>query len=87
MPCPTPAQLAYGTATVLLSTLAMLQLSQARSGTAVALVALVGLVLGTLAAMTAPVPGKVQLRRRQTRPLPGTGGEPRTRTKEHSLHR
>ncbi|WP_105974373.1 hypothetical protein [Streptomyces geranii] len=53
-PRPTAAQLAYGSCTVILSTLAMLLLSQTSSGPGVALIALVGLALGLLVAMTVP---------------------------------
>ncbi|MEH0423737.1 hypothetical protein [Streptomyces sp. B21-083] len=53
-PRPTVAQLTYGSCTVILSTLAMLLLSQTGSGPGVALIALVGLVLGLLVAMTVP---------------------------------
>lgn len=56
MPRPTTAQLAYGTATVVLSTLAMLLLSEPRSGTGLAVVACAGLALGLLVAMTVPAP-------------------------------
>ncbi|WP_369033440.1 MULTISPECIES: hypothetical protein [Streptomyces] len=55
-PRPTTAQLAYGSCTVILSTLAMLLLSQTSSGPGVVLIALVGLVLGLLVAMTVPRP-------------------------------
>ncbi|GHA41276.1 hypothetical protein GCM10010372_46790 [Streptomyces tauricus] len=56
MPRPTAAQLAYGSCTVLLSTLAMLLLSQTSSGLGVVIIALSALVLGLLVAMTVPVP-------------------------------
>lgn len=56
MPRPTPAQLAYGSATVVFSTLAMLLLSQTRTGVGVAVIAIAGLGLGLLVAMTAPTP-------------------------------
>ncbi|MDX3454460.1 hypothetical protein PV396_21350 [Streptomyces sp. ME02-8801-2C] len=59
-PRPTVAQLAYGSCTVILSTLAMLLLSQTSSGPGVALIALVGLVLGLLVAMTVPRPGRTR---------------------------
>lgn len=55
-PRPTAAQFAYGSCTVILSTLAMLLLSQTSSGPGVALIALAGLVLGLLVAMTVPLP-------------------------------
>jgi hypothetical protein len=56
MPRPTAAQLAYGSATVVFSTLAMLLLSQTRSGSGVAVIAFAGLALGLLVALTVPVP-------------------------------
>jgi hypothetical protein len=55
MPRPTPAQLAYGSATVVLSTFAMLLLSETRSGLGVAVIAVVALALGLLVAVTVPV--------------------------------
>jgi hypothetical protein len=54
MPRPTPAQLAYGSVTVVCSTLAMLLLSRAPSGPGVALIAVIALALGVLVALTAP---------------------------------
>jgi len=50
MPRPTTAQVAYGSLTVVLSTLAMLLLSDAQSGAAVVAVAAAGLVLGVIVA-------------------------------------
>jgi hypothetical protein len=55
MPRPTVAQLAYGSCTVILSTLAMLLLSQTSSGVGIAVVAVSALVLGLLVAMTVPL--------------------------------
>ncbi|AGP57487.1 hypothetical protein [Streptomyces rapamycinicus] len=94
MPRPTPAQLAYGSATVVLSTFAMLLLSQTRSGLGVAVVTVVGLVLGLLVAVTVPVarvrvfrPGRTV---RASRPVAGSGpADPaRAHTRAHadSLH-
>ncbi|MGW2104535.1 hypothetical protein ACWCPX_44180 [Streptomyces olivaceoviridis] len=57
MPRPTAAQLAYGSCTVIFSTLAMLLLSQTSSGLGVAVIALAALALGLLVALTVPVPG------------------------------
>ncbi|MFF7972824.1 hypothetical protein [Streptomyces sp. NPDC007905] len=57
MPRPTAAQLAYGSCTVIFSTLAMLLLSQTSSGLGVAVIALAALALGLLVAMTVPLPG------------------------------
>ncbi|WP_329011512.1 hypothetical protein [Streptomyces sp. NBC_01601] len=57
MPRPTVAQLVYGSCTVILSTVAMLALSQTSSGIGVAVIALAALALGLLVAMTVPLPG------------------------------
>jgi hypothetical protein len=54
-PRPTAAQLAYGSCTVIFSTLAMLLLSQTSSGVGIAIIAFSALVLGLLVAMTVPV--------------------------------
>ncbi|GGW92560.1 hypothetical protein [Streptomyces noursei] len=64
MPRPTATQLVYGSATVFLSTLAMLLLSQTQTGIGVAVIALAGLGLGLLVAMTAPIPGMSRVVRR-----------------------
>ncbi|BDD72479.1 MULTISPECIES: hypothetical protein [Streptomyces] len=56
MPRPTAAQFAYGTCTVIFSTLAMLLLSRTSSGPGVALIAVAALALGLLVAMTVPQP-------------------------------
>ncbi|MFJ5993555.1 hypothetical protein [Streptomyces sp. NPDC092370] len=58
MPRPTAAQLAYGSCTVILSTLAMLLLSQTSSGVGIAIIAVAALALGLLVALTVPSPGK-----------------------------
>ncbi|MFI6187769.1 hypothetical protein [Streptomyces sp. NPDC051136] len=57
MPRPTAAQFAYGSCTVIFSTLAMLLLSQTSSGPGIALIAVAGLALGLLVALTVPLPG------------------------------
>lgn len=64
MPRPTATQLVYGSATVFLSTLAMLLLSQTQTGIGVAVIAIAGLGLGLLVAMTAPIPGVSRVVRR-----------------------
>lgn len=56
MPRPTVAQLTYGSCTVILSTLAMLLVSQASSGSLIAVIAITALALGVLVAMTLPAP-------------------------------
>jgi nucleoid-associated protein YgaU len=53
---PSAAQVAYGTGTVVLSTLAMLLLTQARSGAGVAAIGAVALALGVLVALTVRLP-------------------------------
>ncbi|MFE5819338.1 hypothetical protein ACFQ6S_38740 [Streptomyces sp. NPDC056479] len=58
MPRPTAAQLAYGSCTVIFSTLAMLLLSQTSSGVGIAVIAVSALLLGLLVAMTVPMPKK-----------------------------
>ncbi|NEB04858.1 hypothetical protein [Streptomyces sp. SID13726] len=56
MPRPTAAQLAYGSITVIFSTLAMLLLSQTSSTVGTAVIAVSALALGLLVAMTVPQP-------------------------------
>ncbi|MFF7645965.1 hypothetical protein [Streptomyces canus] len=56
MPRPTAAQIAYGSITVIFSTLAMLLLSQTSSAVGTAVIAVSALVLGLLVAMTVPQP-------------------------------
>ncbi|MEV5550998.1 hypothetical protein AB0L35_33515 [Streptomyces sp. NPDC052309] len=56
MPRPTAAQFAYGTCTVILSTLAMLLLSRTSSGPGIGVIVVAALALGLLVAMTAPQP-------------------------------
>lgn len=56
MPRPTTAQLAYGSLTVVLSTFAMLLLSDAQSGVGVAVICAAGLILGLLVAVTVTLP-------------------------------
>ena len=58
MPRPTAAQLAYGSCTVIFSTLAMLLLSQTSSGVGIAVIAVAALLLGLLVALTVPMPKK-----------------------------
>ncbi len=56
MPRPTAAQLSYGSATVVFSTVAMLLLSRTESGVGVAVIVLAALLLGLLVAVTVPMP-------------------------------
>ncbi|MFF1416798.1 hypothetical protein [Streptomyces sp. NPDC058280] len=56
MPRPTAAQLAYGSATVVFSTLAMLLLSRTTTGIGVAVIGIAALGLGLLVALTVPLP-------------------------------
>ncbi|MFI9046735.1 hypothetical protein [Streptomyces sp. NPDC053427] len=93
MPRPTATQLAYGSATVFLSTLAMLLLSQTETGIGVAVIALAGLGLGLLVAMTVPMPGMSRGARRPVlrgkspaapAPLRAVPAPVETRIREHS---
>ncbi|MEV6728963.1 MULTISPECIES: hypothetical protein [unclassified Streptomyces] len=56
MPRPTAAQLFYGSATVVVSTIAMLLLSQTGTGRGIAVIATAALALGLLVALTAASP-------------------------------
>ncbi|GAA0683999.1 MULTISPECIES: hypothetical protein [Streptomyces] len=87
MPRPTPAQLVYGSATVVLSTFAMLLLSQTRSGLGVGVVTVVGLASGLLVALTVPVARVSRTSRTVRTSRPMTGSE-RARTRAHadSIH-
>ncbi|MFP8906528.1 hypothetical protein [Streptomyces atacamensis] len=73
MPRPNPAQLAYGSATVILSALAMLLVSQARSGAGIAVIASAALALGLLVA------ARVPLRRSSGTPRTAAGAVPAQR--------
>ncbi|MGD6745187.1 hypothetical protein ACOKM3_25545 [Streptomyces sp. BH106] len=54
MPRPTVAQLAYGSATVVCSTIAMVLLSQTESGPGIPVIAVSALILGLFVAMSVP---------------------------------
>ncbi|MFK0236091.1 hypothetical protein [Streptomyces vinaceus] len=56
MPRPTAAQLFYGSATVVVSTIAMLLLSQTSTGSGIAVITTAALALGLLVALTAASP-------------------------------
>ncbi|MEV7386605.1 MULTISPECIES: hypothetical protein [unclassified Streptomyces] len=73
MPRPTPAQLVYGSCTVICSTLAMLLLSQTSSGIGIAVIALAALGLGLLVAMTVPLPGPRTVAQSQPTPTAPPG--------------
>ncbi|MBT2382613.1 hypothetical protein [Streptomyces sp. ISL-11] len=89
MPRPTPAQITYGSATVVLSALAMLLVSQARGGIGIAVIALASLALGLVVALALALPRTTGRGVRGTAagapgrraPLPAE-----TRMSEHSLH-
>ena len=66
MPRPTAAQLAYGSATVIVSTLAMLLLSGRVGHRRPVIAAVTALALGLLVALTVPRPGSPP--RPRTRP-------------------
>ncbi|MDF3292930.1 hypothetical protein [Streptomyces silvisoli] len=84
MPRPTPAQLAYGSATVVFSTIAMLLLSRASSGAGVIVIALAGLALGVLVALTFTLPWGAHTTRQSRPARPAAAarphGVPRART-------
>ncbi|MFC8826081.1 hypothetical protein ACFT9I_12075 [Streptomyces sp. NPDC057137] len=61
MPRPTAAQLAYGSATVVLATLAMLLLSGVTSVVGIAVIALVALCFGLLVSVKAVRPRRSQV--------------------------
>lgn len=75
MPRPTVAQLAYGSATVVFSTVAMLLLSGTHSGAGVTVIAVAGLALGLLVAVTVPLPRTARQARRRA-PAPGLHAGP-----------
>ncbi|MFF3496619.1 hypothetical protein ACFYWS_35365 [Streptomyces sp. NPDC002795] len=54
MPRPTVAQLAYGSATVVCSTIAMVLLSRTESGPGIPVIAVSALILGLFVAMSVP---------------------------------
>jgi hypothetical protein len=95
MPRPTPAQLVYGSATVVLSTLAMLLLSEVRSGAGVVIIAAAGLLLGVLVAVSVTIPLTARPKSRTSATsvsppaAPGPMPPPRARPRvhEHSLRR
>ncbi|MFH8409435.1 hypothetical protein ACH4FX_32330 [Streptomyces sp. NPDC018019] len=90
MPRPTAAQLAYGSATVVFSALAMLLLSQTSNGAGIAVIAVAALALGLLVAITAPLPGASHVARRAARRagahLPAATGTPAARLPRQRPH-
>ncbi|WP_016908477.1 hypothetical protein [Streptomyces xiaopingdaonensis] len=75
MPRPIPAQLAYGSATVVCTTLAMLWLTQTRSGTGTAVIAVVGLLLGLAVAVALPYVRAALASRAAARTAPTSGAD------------
>jgi hypothetical protein len=87
MPRPTAAQLVYGSATVVLSALAMLLLSRTTSGLGVAVIVCAALAIGLLVSVTVTAPARARARSRTARtgaptltplrtPEPATVGAP-----------
>jgi hypothetical protein len=75
MPRPTVAQLTYGSCTVIVSTLAMLLLSQTSSGPLIAVITVTSVALGVLVAMTLPVHKRTHVvvaRSRVDEPVPAS---------------
>ncbi|MGW2561707.1 hypothetical protein ACWCXB_21120 [Streptomyces sp. NPDC001514] len=68
MPRPTAAQLAYGSATVVVSTVAMLLLSRTTTGIGVAVIGIAALALGLLVAVTVPLPARAKAKAAHTVP-------------------
>lgn len=95
MPRPTAAQFFYGSATVVVSALAMLLLFRTESGLGVAAVGTAALVLGLLVAMT--LPARTKATRKTTAPTAARtlrtiedieiAAAQRERVGEHSLRR
>ncbi|WP_455353492.1 hypothetical protein [Streptomyces sp. SYSU K217416] len=86
MPRPTAAQLAYGSATVIASTIAMLLLSQTSTGPGVAVISAAALVLGVLVALIVPAPNTTARTVRSNR-ASVSASEPEPAARVHSLHR
>ncbi|AYV27943.1 hypothetical protein HET69_39400 [Streptomyces sp. CJ_13] len=98
MPRPTAAQLAYGSATVLVSTIAMLLLSQTSTGAGVAVICAAALALGLLVALTVPAPSRRGRHAATRAKAPGSAAgpadttaaarvsAPRTAAAEHPVH-
>ncbi|OKK19704.1 hypothetical protein AMK16_16735 [Streptomyces sp. CB00455] len=76
MPRPTAAQLAYGSATVVVSTIAMLLLSQTSTGLGIGVISVAALALGLLVAVTVPLPGRRGHRATRAGSAPATTGSP-----------
>jgi hypothetical protein len=83
MPRPTAAQLAYGSCTVIISTLAMLLLSQTSSTVGTAFIAVAALALGLLVAMTVPLPKPRVVA--VSKPAEQTAGQPTAQTAEEPV--
>ncbi|MFI1221703.1 MULTISPECIES: hypothetical protein [unclassified Streptomyces] len=77
MPRPTAAQFAYGSATVVATTLALLLLFRTESGVGVAAVGATALALGLLVALRLPLPGH--------RPAGGTAASHAAARTHHAL--
>jgi hypothetical protein len=73
MPRPTAAQFAYGSATVVCSTLVMLLLSGTTAGLGIAVIGIAALALGLLVAVTVSMPRRTKAGRGRT-----AGTEPGT---------
>ncbi|MEW2138976.1 hypothetical protein AB0892_20685 [Streptomyces sp. NPDC005409] len=93
MPRPTAAQLAYGSVTVIVSTIAMLLLSQTSTGLGVAVISAAALALGLLVALTVPAPRRRGRHaagtdaRQAAETAPARVSDPRPSESEHPVHR
>ncbi|AEN10285.1 MULTISPECIES: hypothetical protein [unclassified Streptomyces] len=97
MPRLTAAQVSYGSATVVLSALAMLLLSRTDSGAGVAVIGTASLLLGLLVSMTVPLRRRTKAARTPAAPAAARAHHPAADTRitaaraeragEHSLRR
>ncbi|WP_418957316.1 hypothetical protein [Streptomyces tritici] len=72
MPRPNAAQLAYGAATVVFATVALLLLSDATTGPGIALIGVASLLLGLLVVLTLPLGARRRARAHRAQ-APATG--------------
>ncbi|MGW6741000.1 hypothetical protein ACWGDX_09715 [Streptomyces sp. NPDC055025] len=81
MPRPTAAQLAYGSATVVCSTVVMLLVSGATAGAGVVVTGIAALALGLLVALTVPARGRTKAARPAAASESARAGAPAARVR------
>ncbi|MFF4159666.1 hypothetical protein [Streptomyces sp. NPDC001678] len=85
MPRPTPAQIAYGSATVVFSSAALLLLTPTGSTLLLGALALAALILGCAVAVTVPARSRSRSRSRRERQAAGAAARlPERRTPAHA---